>query len=128
MPRFACALVGVLMAFSAFAAEKPVEFNRDVRPILSENCFACHGPDARKVKAKFRFDVEKSAKGKIFVRGDSHRAGDAKKSEMLVARTDQAADAAGPSRPDESFRCGRLRHEEAIRRSRDHDGPGATEK
>ena len=64
MPRFACALVGVLMAFSAFAAEKPVEFNRDVRPILSENCFACHGPDARKVKAKFRFDVEKSAKGK----------------------------------------------------------------
>ena len=84
MPRFACALVGFLIAFPAFAAEKPVEFNRDVRPILSENCFACHGPDARKVKAKFRFDVEKSAKGKASSGATPIVPGDVKKSEMLV--------------------------------------------
>ena len=57
--------IAALMFFTipAFAAEPPIGFNRDIRPILSENCFACHGPDARKVKAKLRFDVEKLAKG-----------------------------------------------------------------
>lgn len=36
---------------------KPIEFNRDVRPIITENCFACHGPDKNQRKAKLRLDV-----------------------------------------------------------------------
>lgn len=43
-------------AATAVAAER-VEFNRDVRPILSDKCFTCHGPDAKNQKSDFRIDT-----------------------------------------------------------------------
>ena len=43
---------------------RPVDFARDVRPILSENCFACHGPDDRARKGALRLDVKDGAFGK----------------------------------------------------------------
>src|SRR5271169_7004208 len=49
----------------AAQSQAPVEFNRDVRPILSDKCFICHGPDAATKKVPFRLDREEFAKADL---------------------------------------------------------------
>ena len=54
-------MVRPLVALLAFAvpitARAEVDFNRDVRPILSDKCFACHGPDAQNRKTPLRLEI-----------------------------------------------------------------------
>src|ERR1700692_1115441 len=48
--------IAILFLAACHAGAQQPEYNRDIRPILSENCFACHGPDSASRKAKLRLD------------------------------------------------------------------------
>ena len=43
------------------AQERPIDYNWDVRPILSDYCFRCHGPDEKARQANLRLDTPKDA-------------------------------------------------------------------
>jgi hypothetical protein len=60
----------LFFAFAGLAFAEDVQFNRDVRPILSDKCFACHGPDAKAKGIALRLDSEEAAKRAI-VPGDA---------------------------------------------------------
>ena len=65
--------------------EKPISYNKDIRPLLSDRCFACHGPDVNKMKAGLRLDKPEVAFAEL-VKNKGHYAivpGSPEKSELI---------------------------------------------
>lgn len=101
------------VASSAFAQDR-VGFNRDVRPILSQNCFACHGPDEKAREAGLRLDTREGATAQ----GESGRfaivPGSAAGSELLARVTHaDPSERMPPARAGRSLTPGEI---ETIRR------------
>ncbi|PYK99511.1 MAG: hypothetical protein DME19_08350 [Verrucomicrobia bacterium] len=66
-------LTGILLLSSfistgvAATSSDKISYNRDIRPVLSDNCFFCHGPDKNKRKGKLRLDVREEAIAKLAI-------------------------------------------------------------
>lgn len=85
-----------LSAWSATAAPG-LEYNRDIRPILSEHCFACHGPDSASRKAKLRLDRFEDATAATQEGGPAIIPGQPEKSEFIRRIFDDADDIMPPA-------------------------------
>lgn len=82
----------VLLTVPLLAHAEPLSYNRDIRPILSENCFACHGPDKAAREAKLRLDVREVA-----LKKDAIVPGDPEESELVyLINTDDEEDLMPP--------------------------------
>jgi len=71
---------------------RPVDFQRDIRPLLSDRCFGCHGPDAKARKADLRLDLRDGALGARGVKPAVIVPGDASGSELVRRITNSDPD------------------------------------
>lgn len=88
----ACSARDVTAAEPTRPASAAVDFARDIRPILSNHCWSCHGPDEQARKAGLRLDLPKSATAKLESGSHAIDPADLSQSELLVriASTDDS--------------------------------------
>jgi hypothetical protein len=95
-PRLAVVVAALRLALpSTLAAAVPIDYSRDVRPILANNCFACHGNDPAHREAELRLDQMEAADE---ARGaeDVIDPGDPESSELVVRVTSEDVDVRMP--------------------------------
>lgn len=107
----ACLCASSIVADEGKPAE--VQFNRDVRPILSENCFQCHGPDVHQRQGDLRLDSREGAIAK-HEGGQAVVPGDVKTSRLIQRITSTVADERMP--PEKSGRKLSQQQTETLRR------------
>lgn len=91
------AAVLLLLSESAgFGAAPAIDFNREVRPILSDHCYACHGPDEGKRKAGLRLDQQEAALGELKSGRRAIVPGDADRSTLIKHVTSRDPDEVMP--------------------------------
>src|SRR5262249_35137620 len=73
----------------ATASKRPVDFNREVRPILARNCFACHGQDEAKRARGLRLDRRESATSPLKSGETAIVPGDPDSSELILRVTEE---------------------------------------
>ena len=86
MLMVSCGQVKMPQEVAAAYASLPeeIDFNRDVKRILSDKCFACHGPDAKKQKADLRLDIPEAAYAKVTESGlKAIKPGNLRRSEVI---------------------------------------------
>ncbi len=74
----------------AYGAEPKINFTRQIKPILANKCFACHGPDEKERKAELRLDIRDEAVPSVIKPGDGEH------SEVVVRITTSDADSRMP--------------------------------
>ncbi len=68
----------------AHAADTSIDFNRDIRPLLSDRCFACHGPDDKTQEAGLRLDLRDAATAELESGSTAIVAGKPSASELIA--------------------------------------------
>jgi hypothetical protein len=77
-----CDLAATTLQTFAASADSAIQFSRDIRPIFSDNCFACHGPDPGSRKANLRLDTKQGLFEATPNRGPAVVPGNLEKSEL----------------------------------------------
>ena len=94
--RFSVKLFSIVVVFLVFQptgrTDEEISFATQIRPILSDKCFQCHGPDESHRQAGLRFDDEASAKAVLESGGTAIVPGEVKSSAMISRITSSDAD------------------------------------
>src|SRR5215510_1694759 len=90
--RYFLSSAATVAFFATAIADDKLDYSRDIRPILADKCFACHGPDAKQRQAGLRLDLREEAVKKLESDAVAIVPGDLKRSALVsrIVSTDES--------------------------------------